>query len=284
MGSVSLGEQPPLVTIDDFLSTYKDPESTGAQDSKDFLRAKGSLPLTYHSPDFLDINILAAWLFWSGSIGRYYKGVCNIEEEYQEGLEDIAKRLDLSFTRREENGLYLSKNGTPYTREISKLGIHVSHGTRKAVDNKVKNLIKLPDYVRFLAKNYEYISGEDKRTATKCLSDQCRVLLFSRLKGKRTLYLLRLIASKKKENVERLAEQVLEMFNAVYPAIGLNKDSVSIWFHNVKDKKYEPRNNYYAEINLYEENVSNARIHYGLFRQCLTSSYHPKGKIASARR
>lgn len=275
---ILLAERESLVTIDDFLDTYLNPYSPHAKNAVNFLAGQGVLPLTYTNPKLQDLNILVAWLFWSGAITSNYKASMNVPPEYHGGIEGIAKNLDFGFRQEIGNTLTFSERGYQYARLLTKLGIPLSSGSREDYDKKTKHAIDLPEYVIFLANHYPNFRREDKVAVKRILADQCKVLMWSRGRwNKGRMYIIPLIANKvvavdpessisqSQQNVENLAQQVLKMFNAVFPRIGLDYSSVHIYYN--KSQK-----NHFASISFRQENVFNA-MGYGLFEITVNRQY-----------
>ena len=277
-----LANQEPLVTIDQFRGTYKDVGIAQhyADKGEKFLTERGALPLTFMSPALFNINMVVGWLTWSGCITEKYGNLINVSETHREGLEDIVERLGSGLRANSDGNVSFTDNGRYYSRLFSLLGVHVSNGTRKAPDGKVNHVIELPKYLNFFTSKYNEFRGDEKKIAVKCLADQCKILLFSRLIPDGNRYILPLIANNDiangEDNVKQLATNVLNMFNRVYPMIGLNKASIKIDFHKL-------RKNYYSRIIFDFENVISAIKHYGLFDINIKKQYHPLNKKASAR-
>ena len=253
---VHLDEQEPIVSIDDFVSTYSNPTDSRCEAAVGHLAIRGALPLRFDSPALEDLNILAAWLMWSGSISGYQSGIHLDDAKFKKGIREIGKRLGLPF-KDTGNFLIFGKNAAPYSRIIHLMGIYNSRGTRECRDTKANNPIELPEYVQFLAKNYKYMAGEDKCTARKILIDQCRVLLYSKLVWSGT-YEINMIANKSKQKTRKLARQVIKMFNAVYPRLGLSNRLIGT-------KYGKERKNHTAIIRMGLDIVAKGAVPYGLF-------------------
>ena len=263
-----LGKRKPLVTIDDFVARYRVPDYRCDRSIR-LLARRGDLPLQYTSPNLGDINILVAWLLWSGSITRYQAEI-SVEPEHQEGIREVGERLKINMVGR-KNGLLLGEGGRLYSRLCILLGVPNSDGTMKDRDSKVKQKIELPNYVRFLIDKYAKLRRSDRAIANKILADQCKVLLFSRLKECNGTYELRTISSRNKEDAERLAKQVVMMFNAVYPKMGLEETVIGGFYMN-------RRRNYTASIRFRSATVSKGADYYGLFRLTINPEYHVMGR------
>jgi hypothetical protein len=266
---LNLGNFAPIVTIDDFINSYENPDNPHVKRSVGFLKERGSLPLTFESPDIFKLNILAAWLFWSGNISKYIGTAIVLNPEYVEGLEKIAQDLDLRLKRR-DNDLAFGKNGALYSRLFGGMGVIVSGGTRDSPEKKSRGRVDLPYYVRFLITKYDNLRHVSKKIATKILSDQCRIFLYSKVSWKRNSYALYLISNQHERNVRNLAQQVVDMFDKIYPKIGLSMGGLKIY-----KEKGEQR--YSGHFNLTREMVSNAYRHYGLVDLTMSTSYHQYG-------
>ena len=271
-----LSQQPPLVTIDDFVNTYRDQKDDGERGGVAFLEPKGVLPLTYHNAHLPDLNILAAWLHWSGSIWRN-EGRIHAQPEQKGNIKQAAENLDLKLRDKSPTELAF-ENGTWYARVLESMGIHNSQGSLKAQDTKAKHNIQVLPYIRFLAEhfsNYHVMHGEDRKIATKLLVDHCKILLLARFRKYRNQHYLDLPANAESEDIaRRLAQQVIGMFNAVYPKMGLHPGLISHYYH-------KERGNHHPRIDLPEENLLAAMHHYGLFGFQPSSRYHSLGKKAT---
>lgn len=280
MSRVFLKNQEPLVTIDGFLSTYRDSNNFAAQRMKDFLENKSLLPLTYNSPLFPELNILVSAVIWSGSNSETSshrpRVSLSLDELTTKSLEDGISGLDVTLTPLKDH-YTLGQNGSAYTRLISQIpGMFVSRGTKDAPEWKAYHEVTLPDYYTFLMDHYSHIHNEDKRIARKVIVDNLNMLLQTRgPKRKETTlyYRLKLLENISEDVAKSFAKQVLKMFNTVYPKIGLTKDSV---------QKYETSrktgDKYAAVIKFKKEHILNAIEHYDIFIIELNRRFQPLDK------
>ncbi|MBW2980643.1 hypothetical protein KY360_04455 [Candidatus Woesearchaeota archaeon] len=267
--AIHLRKQEPIVTIDDFVDTYRKPNTYQCRDGRDHLVARGDLPLHYTSPHLEDINILAAWLLWSGSISNYSAGICS-PQEHKKGIKAVARRLGIKMIEHGPSELVFGEGGAPYVRLIASLGVPNGSGTIEDRDSKVKQKIELPDYVNFFMRHYNHLRGAERGLATKVLADQCKVLLYSRLRYNGT-YELQTISSRSKKSARTLAEQIVNMFNTVYPMLGLGR-------HSIRTSYAKHRGYYDTSVRLGLPVILEGIRGYGLFNITLNPEYHVRGR------
>lgn len=268
-----LTKQEPLVTIDDFVNTYENQQHDEANKAVEFLETKGVLPLTYTNPLLPDMNIILAWLFWSGFVSDY-KGMIHAKMGHHRGIEEVAERLELELkpSKEYETHLMFSTHGAWYARVFNVLGIHNSDGTREDVDRQVKRVTHLPNYVRFLASNHRYLHGADREIANKILIDQCKVALLSKYSDSGTTPKLKLFKNNERKSIEIFSKEILRLFNSIYPKIGLDGNSVHI---------YQRKGNLWdGEIFFTMRDIFNSVEFYPLFNMSISinPSYHEMGR------
>lgn len=278
-----LEKQPSIVTVDDFLSTYKNPNRAEAKRSLELLTEKGLLPLEYHSELFPQLNILVAGIMWSGSlskgkvVGRGPAIGLNLDEVSAELINKEISELEIQLKSYEKDNYEIGNNCAAYGRLISQIpGLPASEGSKKRPETGTRMDIKFPDYLSFLIKNYKtQLIKKDRDIARKIILDNINILLQTRLRESRkglSEYFISLPSRPDKKSAKESGEKVLEMINAVYPDIGLNEDSVRVYYNKPSTKLiYEPR------IRLNVEHMTNA-IRYGLFDVTLNREFSEFGK------
>lgn len=280
MTGILLSKQKPLVTIDDFLSTYQDPSHPHAKKMVEFLQSKKLLPLTYVSPLFPELNILISAVAWTGSISesslKRPKINLSLNEDTVASLEEGIANLGVDLCA--GRAIYtLGKNGSAYNRLISRIhGVFYSRGSRNRPDRKSRRQFTLPDYLAFLTDNYSHLHRKNKDIARKVVADNLNVLLQNKMykdKHASLSYIVNLPENESEESSKALAERVLKMFNTVYPEIGLTE---SISYRPISRKN---GTTYAMHIKFKVKNTLNAIHHYSLFCIKLDRRFQEYGTI-----
>ncbi len=279
-----LNKQEPIVTIEDFLSMFKRCDCKYAVEGLEFLKNKGLLPLTYESKLLPEINILVAWLNWSGCISKSKKntlfGYINLRpnniQTYLPNLEQVVSKLDLNLRNSSKGDIHFGENGSSYARLIHKAGVRICKGSKKHYDTKVNHIITFPEYILFLRDKYDYIHHKDKKIATKILADYIKIILFTKLtkigKGYR-INLNSSVLEQGEEIIRDLGKDVLKLFNKVYSKLNFTQDMISTSKTKRGKRKYSS-----GHINLRKEHVIEM-LYYGLFNISLNNEYYKYGKV-----
>lgn len=275
---VRLDKQKPLVTLEEFLSTYEDKDHPRAASAVEFLESRKLLPLAYNSPLFPDLNILISLALWSGSLlldsANRPRVNLHLDELVRMSIEDALTDLKVDLTG--TNNYYsLGNNGSAYSRLISQIrGMPLSQGNRNQVDRKAGKEVTLPEYINFLVEKYSKLHNNDRDIARKILADHTNVLLQTRLRyGSPFHFQVQLFECPSKDSTDELARQVLRLISTVYPRIGLSPSSVARW--TKAGKKYT---RYQPVITLNKQSIINAVQYYHMFRLELTRHFQPYGK------
>ena len=181
MAATVLAKQSPIVTLEAFLSTYKNPDLPQARESRHFLEAKGLLPLLYTSPLFTEFNKLVSAAIWSGSIsyGTSHRPLISlaIDENTLGSLDGTLQTLETTL-KWSEKGSNLGEHGNAYSRLASCIpGIFYSSGSQESPDKKARRQVTLPEYYSFLVKHYRYIGGAEKDIARSIIADSLNLFL-----------------------------------------------------------------------------------------------------------
>jgi len=147
MGRILLSEQDALVTLDDFISTYKNPKHFAVEKKVEFLKEKNLIPFTYVSELFTKVNILISAIMWTGSISESSaskpKVILSIGNDYRDSFKKGIQDLEVSLANET-----LGKNGSPYARLIKCIpGIFYSRGDRNNPDRKCSRKFTFPNYL-----------------------------------------------------------------------------------------------------------------------------------------
>ena len=286
MPEIILSDKKPIVSLEDFLSTYKNPGRKYDKDNVRFLEAKGLLPLEYTSLLFPQVNFLVSQAMWGGSVsqGTQHRPRVDLSlnEKTLESLRKGIPDLELELIVRGRDYI-LGKNGSAYARLISRIpGMFFSCGSADNRDLKSRRKFSFPDYLGFLTTNFERLRGHNKNIARKVISDNLRVLLENRASNKGSSpnhFSVKLPHNVSRDSALGLASQIYEMFDAVYPLIGLTPDSVSCYLINRRNRKQL----YSSEINFKVENTKNAVVNYGLFDGVMDRGFQPYGRKVTAK-
>lgn len=248
-----------LVSIDDYLRTFKDQNNYKAQKSAQFLEEKGVLPLTYGNKHLEPLNILAAWTFWGGSIGDDFTAGIYPEPRYTDSITAEADKLDLDFL---VNGyVKFAKNGHSIARLIHLLDVPKSDADKESGE--------LPEYVENLVAWYGSHRNESKKIAQKVIADHIRVLLQSKHSQGPDGNYIRLPVKSTPEAATQLYENVIRMFSRVFPQIDLQPDGKEPYINNGKFEK---------RILFGPERMFEA-FRYGLFDMTPSTSYQSATRI-----
>lgn len=281
MARISLAKKPPIVTKEDYLSTYTNPEDFRARKGADFLEKKGLLPLEYTSELFPQINLIVAGLMWSGSFSDCVETKTpqlnlNLRNDLSEQLNEEISELETKIVANRLDYYHLSKNGAAYSRLISKIpGMMITNGKAKR-ETKTSLEFRFPEYFDFIVDRYDQLA--DKRYAKKILSDNVVMLLLTRLKSSdRTKnYGISLPMRKDKKTALELAADVMKVINKTYPAIGLDEESLGAYKTSTGD--------YGPVINLRFDHMFNAFKFYNLFTIELNRNLAECGKRTGKRK
>ncbi len=260
---ITLSEQEPIITIKQFLGTYIEPDRPQAGRAAKFFEDSELLPLLYTTNGFEDINQLAAWLNWCGFIaihksGTEYKGKIYAPKEEHPYLEEIAGRHKLTLKPNDnDNNLTLSENGAWYARLFSFLVSNVSEGSIDYRDKKSHHDLEIPQYIRFLVQNHEHMGGNDQSLSGRLLKDYISILFKNKLHRTRGYRCIRPNLQRSEDSAHRLAEQIVQLINSVYPLIGINTNSIRI-------DPWQNGEGYQAAIVISKDDVRNAANHYNL--------------------
>jgi hypothetical protein len=259
-----LGSTESIVSIEDFLDTYDLDSPNGQRFSKEGINILGDLeilPLTFRTPKIFDINILASWFFYSGCIGNRFNSSLHIPPQHKKILEKTVKTLGtkLKDSSARKNIFNLSKNRVYFSRLLHCAGVPQSQGDNAHKETKSKMELKLLPYISFLANKYTNIRGNDRKIAIKLLADHCKVLLLTRLTPNYSQFKLNFfkdLHSTTVEEAQYLPRQIVDIFNIIYPKIGLVADEIKV---RKVGEGYEP------SISFKQEQIMNASKYYGLF-------------------
>lgn len=280
---VRLADQKPIVTLEDFLSTYEDRDHHEAVRAVEFLESKGLLPLKYSSPLFPELNILTSLALWSGSLlldsGDKPRVILHLNEPVRVSIEDALKALEVDLGTSDYPSL--GNHGAAYNRLISQVrGMPLSQGNQNQPDRKAGKELTLPDYINFLAENYSQLHGTDRDIARKVLADYVNILLQTRLRYRSALYFeVQLIECPSEAAADKLVQEVFRLINAIYPKIGLSPpEPRDIW-----PKKGKKHTRYQPVIKLNKQNIINATQYYHIFQLELNRHFQHYGKRITSR-
>ncbi len=277
MGRIIL-EDRVIVTEDDFTSTYKYPKHYKAVESREFLKSKVLLPLTFHSPLLLDLNRVLAAVIWSGYVSWSEEGApaagMDLKPELKESLQPSLDALEVKLLHSDWNCYTLGENGRPISRLLARIpGLAVSRGTLENRDDKSKMLVTIPDYLRLVTNGYFNIYHEDKDIARSLIADHLNIMMQAKLTkgGSGPLFLqLQLIGNYEENLVQQQGEAVLKMFTMIYPKMGLTPKDIKVY-----PKVGIP--GYRGHIQFTRDTTINAIINYNLFDLEMRREPHPLG-------
>jgi len=259
-----LERQPALVTEDDFIGTYESAQSSHVKHNLDFLAEHDILPLTYMNPKLPQINALIAWTMWAGCMQN---NRCLLYDVPLEALVDLEEPLGIEFRRGKKKAVEFSPNNA-YARIMSLLGVRQGKGTSDHPDGKVNELLQLPGYIRFLRDHKRQAHYEERDVSNKILIDYVQIMMHNKLyKARGIKFGLNLHASKDKFQSLFFANEVISLFNAIYPAIGLSDENIE-YYHNPKQKSH------HTKILFKREEILNGIAEYGLFDLSFRGHYH----------
>jgi len=265
---IYLAQQEPLVTVEQYMSTYRDTNSHGFKRSLEFLREKDLLPLTYHSRLLPQLNKLAAALRWSGNVtfnDRRYSPTSSIslDDRVINLIAPALSQLECDITPQNASN-NLGESGAAYGRLLCALpGFYVNRGEKKSPDKKGRSQVSFPEYLTFILNHYRNILHEDKQLVRQLIRDEIDILLAAKTVWDSVLSMnMHLFYSKNKETAESYGELVVRMFNSAYPRMDLDLDSVETRSTEIEgETRFRPR------IRFKEEALISGFRYYRLFLQ-----------------
>lgn len=176
-------------------------------------QVRGFLPLTPEHPRFRELNLLASFALFSGSIDRSYNIALREEPRL---LRYAGKRMlgplgIKSYSRQQGRALQANQGTAAMGRVLSVLGVPVAEAKRSM------ERPELPAYIRKMVSALEEnkLRGRQETKAKQILSDFSRVLLATRMRKRRGSRHVDLPNLKTREAAERLGTQVQRMLAQV---------------------------------------------------------------------
>lgn len=173
----------------------------------EYLDSKGLLPLTYDNKNFKEINTLASWTYWSGTISRgdtnQKKVSISTNPERILKLAQLVEKLEVGYDfGAERDVLLISEGGSSIGRLFYCMGLPT--GKKSRLED-----ITLPKYV----KNKECTSESTKDFLKTLFQARCVI------NGGRTNRRIHLFTSGKKETAVRFSKEVISLIEQVSPGM-----------------------------------------------------------------
>ncbi|MBD3259039.1 hypothetical protein GF371_00235 [Candidatus Woesearchaeota archaeon] len=223
-------------------------------------RRIGLMPFGLDNEKFLYINKFFAYVFWTGSIGRKYQIGVNLPRKPGKSLNNMLnKKLRINSTYREESScIACNRNGPFYGRVFHQLGLPVGGG------RKAGQFFEMPVYVRRLVEIMKDEDGQKKyrTTARAALEDFMLILLKTRkhVSNSSNYWSVALHCNKNKKIAEKLGEDVIRIFRALFPRSGITKRNLGN-----KPLYHKKRKNWNSRIYLRQENLQRLEKYYPEF-------------------
>ena len=262
-----LERQPPLVTEDDFIGTYQSSKSSHISANLEFLAEHDVLPLTYLNPKLMEINKLVGWTMWSGCL-QNNRGV--LHKVPMGALTSLEDTLGMTFKDGSKGAVEFSPNNA-YARIMSLLGVRQGQGSKDKPDGKIGARLELPNYITFLRDHKKRVHFEEREISNKVLIDFLQTLMHSKLyKARGVKFELNLNDSASEFQARYFANEIIGLFTAAYPAIGLSEENITCW-------KAKGREAHSTKISFKREEIMNGIAEYGLFGLSFQGHYHNFG-------
>lgn len=221
------------------------------------LEKNGMLPLTLASPQLLEPNKLAAYIYWTGYFGHskethgYTGAICGLNESVLDQLgAEFKNRLGINSQRRSVHPgnvaswqLEFEKGFAHYARLLECLGLQTGarNGTKRG-DSGDFVYLQLPRYITEMMDRAE--AGQENPIENSVLNDFVAVMLKTQTRDPRGQKIeIRLKDCSSSEDRERYIDSVKRLLELVHPGL---KDN--IFPLRCDNEKKGPKTYYSAEL------------------------------------
>lgn len=210
----------PKLTVWGWMKSFDDPRYPKPKSVRciNSLYGLGYLPLSYNSKNFRDLNLLAAWAFWSGTISRGYmkRLTISVDKDNSSEVKGIIRRLGLKYSP-ESNREALKV--TDHSSAVGRLLYCMGLPERK----KSTNGVDVPRYIMncpYRARIKDFVDVLFRARCVNSGNRRPRIYLF---------------ATKQEKSAEHLAKSV----RALVKKAGYERPNIKV-VHNGYKRNYQP--------------------------------------------